>query len=203
MICNYDADENEITHWLRRFETGCNDAAEHLWKYYFRAVIADARRRVSSLPGRKIEVQDVASSVFTSLWRGARQGRFGRVADRNELWWLLMRLTRNKVANHIRRNTSQKRGGGMAELSLDSENGQTVAATLVSPETDPEAAAIFQEEISQFLSRLRDDQMREIAVMKLSGNTNTEIHKALNVSPVTVARKLDFIRETWLRESDE
>ncbi|MFH1303511.1 MAG: ECF-type sigma factor, partial [Planctomycetota bacterium] len=152
-------------------------------------------------PQGSLEAEDIAVSVFESLWRGANEGRFKDLQNRDELWWLLLALTKRKVASHIRKETALKRGGNSTQKSLTNagESGYTFEQ-LVSDDPTPEHLAILQEEYQKLLSILRDDKLREIAVLRLEGYTSQEISKQLEISIPTVTRKLRLIRAAWARE---
>jgi DNA-directed RNA polymerase specialized sigma24 family protein len=47
------------------------------------------------------------------------------------------------------------------------------------------------------LSRLPDDELRQIALGKLEGYTNEEIATQIEVAPATVERRLRLIRKHW------
>jgi DNA-directed RNA polymerase specialized sigma24 family protein len=56
--------------------------------------------------------EDVAASVLESLFRAAQKGRFPDLADRHDLWRLLLQMTARKAIDMKRRETRQRRGGG-------------------------------------------------------------------------------------------
>lgn len=192
--CDYES--KDVTKWLRDFERGSQEAARNLWKYYFDQIIRQAAARSRMLPRDQVEPEDVASSVFKSLWRGARAGRFQRVENRDELWWLMLSITRRKVVNRIRRAAAHKRGGLFRRVSLQTL-GSEDPASLASTAEEPGAALIFREEIDRLLAKLEDNLLHDIAVLKLQGQTNEEIRLELEISPATVRRKLQLIRQLW------
>ncbi len=74
-----------ITVWLQRLQEGDEVAAQRLWEEYFRRLVGLARKRLVGLPRRAADEEDVALSAFDSFCRGAEQGRFPRLDDRDEL----------------------------------------------------------------------------------------------------------------------
>lgn len=54
----------------------------------------------------------MALSAFDSFFRGAEEGSFPRVNDRDELWHLLVTITARKAQRLVRDQSPQKRGGG-------------------------------------------------------------------------------------------
>ncbi len=75
-----------VTHWIGRLKAGDGDAAQRLWEAYFARLVRLARAK---LPGHRKHVadeEDVALSTFDSFCHGARDGRFPKLTDRNNLW---------------------------------------------------------------------------------------------------------------------
>ncbi len=62
--------------------------------------------------------------------------------------------------------------------------------------------AILNEQQAVLFRRLRNDTLREIARLRISGYSNGEIAEATGVSLRSVERKLGVIRETWSDELD-
>ena len=85
-----------VTGWLRAVELGDEGAAEQIWHRFFADLVGVARNRLGSRR-RFIDEEDVAVSVFDTLFRGAAQGRFSEVSDRQELWRLMVTITAQKA----------------------------------------------------------------------------------------------------------
>lgn len=195
-----DSDTGSVTDWLHSLEGDDSEAIQRLWERYFDKLVDLAGRRAGRSPA---DEESIASSVFASLWRGARAGRFRKVQNRDELWWLLLRLTRMKIADDARQRAAQKRGGDITHvpLSRDSEQGFGFEQ-LISQEPTPDDLVALDEEFTRLLSDLRDDQLRRIAILRMEGYSHEEIASELAVSTATVARKLRLIRGTWATEFD-
>ncbi len=195
-----DSDTGSVTDWLHSLESDDSEAIQRLWDRYFDKLVELAGRRAK----HSADDESIASSVFASLWRGARAGRFRKVQNRDELWWLLLKLTRMKIADDSRKRSAQKRGGNIPHVALskDSEHGATFEE-LVSQEPTPDDLVALDEEFSRLLSDLRDDQLRRIAILRMEGYSHEEIASELDVSTATVARKLRLIRGTWATEFGE
>jgi DNA-directed RNA polymerase specialized sigma24 family protein len=100
--------ETSITTLIRGLKQGDHAAAEHLWVRYFDKLVAVARKKLSSVPKRTFDEEDVALSVFQSLCRGAEKGNFQMLTDREDLWALLLAITRQKAVDRIRHETGKK-----------------------------------------------------------------------------------------------
>lgn len=192
--------EHSVTHWIQRLRTGEDRAAAELWQRYFERVRALAQKRLRDHPRQAADEEDVVVSVFDSLCRGVHEGRFDALSDRDDLWRLLIVLTRQKSVDAIRREARAKRGGGrVRSLDAPGSNEQELIDFL---RVDPEPAflACVNDECERLLALLRDDTLRTIAIRKMEGYTNQEIAAELEVSERTVRRKVDLIREDWQNE---
>ena len=191
-----DSESGTITRWLGELKAGEAAAVQPLWDRYFARLVGHARARLLALrtPTAAADGEDVALSAFDSLCEGVRVGRFPQLADRSDLWRVLVHLAACKAVDHHRKEARLKRGGGRAQASdpLTIDN-------LVGPEPTPEFAAIVAEEYLGRLDMLGDATLRRIAELKLACHTNQEIADLLGCSLRTVTLKLDLIRKKWQR----
>lgn len=197
-----------VTRWIASLKAGCPDAAQQLWNRYAARLVELARQKLGDAPRRVADEEDVALSVFHSLCTGAARGNFTQLTDRQDLWCLLIAITRQKVVDQIRRQTRQKRGAGDVRgdsvfLALDEDGRPAAFDQLVGDEPTPAFLAAMNEEHERLLGQLRDDTLRKVAVWRMEGYTNAEIAEKLSVAPGTVERKLRLIRNRWSRELDD
>lgn len=191
--------EGSVTGWLSDLQDGSDEAAEHLWERYFQQLVDLANRRLGTIPRAASDSEDIALSAFHSLCRGAARGRFDRLGSRDDLWHLLLHITRQKVAAQVRRGTAQKRGGGLAGRA-GPDGSQVSLEQVMTSEPTPEALTLVDEWYQHLLNRLRDDSVRKVAVWRMEGYSNDEIASKLDCTTRSVERKLKLIRETWTRE---
>ena len=194
-----------VTYWLRQLQAGEVDALQRLWEKYFERLVGLARQKLRGAPGRAADEQDVALSAFDSFFRGAREGRFPQLLDRDDLWQVLVVLAGRKAANLVQHERRLKRGGGKvraaSELAAeDSTVDGPVFASLIGREPDPAWAVQVAEECRRLLEGLGDDELRAVAVWKMEGYTNEEIAAKLGRKVLTVTRKLNMIRRLWEKE---
>ncbi len=198
-------EHQSVTVWLRQLATGDQDAAKKLWDRYGPELLELSRRRFGGVLGVLEDEEDLAQSVFKALWTGATDGRLEGVQDREQLWWLLLKITRRKALNRHAYNTRQKRSHNPISLSgLPDDDGSMAPADRI-PDDDqppPDLILILAEEQDRLLNMLRDDVLRSIALWKLDGHTHEEIAQQLGVTPRTVIRKFNLIREIWSQELD-
>ncbi len=193
-----------VTHWIGQLRAGDPVAAQHLWEGYFRRLVGLARGKLQGLSRRAADEEDVALSAFASFCRGVEGGRFPQLADRDDLWRLLVTITARKALHLARDEHCQKRGGGGAvrdEAALGHRDGSAAEDAaideLLGREPTPAFAAQVAEECQRLLDRLGDADLRTIAVCKMEGYTTEEIAAKLRRAPRTIQRKLDLIRRRW------
>ena len=196
---------DSVSRWIGQLKDDDSAAFQQIWERYFHQLVSLARKKLQSLPRRVADEEDVALDAFHSFCRGAREGRFPQLADRNDLWQLLVMLTARKAANlqkHVRR---QKRGGGkvrgnsVLQGPVSSSEGQAFVQ-LIDKNPTPEFAAEAVQEFERLLEHLGDDNLRSIALWKMEGFTHEEIATKLGCATVTVERRLRLIRSIWQKE---
>ena len=196
--------QGSITGWIAGMKAGDLAAAQPLWERYFARMVdlAQARLRATRRRDAGSDEEDAALSAFESLCVGLAKGRFPQLADRDDLWGLLVVITTRKVQAQARRRLRQKRGGGqvrpasdLAGPASDDEDDNDLLARAVSSEPTPEFAAMFAEEYRRLLDRLGDDVLRKVAVLRMEGFTTDAIAGQLGCARRTVCRQLALIRQ--------
>jgi RNA polymerase sigma factor (sigma-70 family) len=189
--------DGSVTRWLGRLHAGDPAAAQQLWERYFRRLVGLARARLRGAPRRAADEEDVALSAFDSFCRGAEQGRFPRLADRDSLWRLLVTITARKAAHQVRDERRQKRGGGASPVA----DVEAALAEALSREPNPEFAAGVADEYRRLLDRLGDRDLQAVALLRLEGYSVEEVAAELGCAPRAVKRKLALIRTVWEKET--
>ena len=194
-----------VSGWIHSLNQGELDAAQKLWDRYATLLVKVARTKLGDAPKSFADEEDVAQNVFASICRGAAAGRLADVKNRDDLWWLLLAVTRQKVASHVRREMAQKRGAGRVrtECALNSDDGSTRGFRLdyvVGDEPTPEFIAMLNEQHLRLLELLPNGSLREVADSRIEGFTVPEIAARLAISKRAVERKLQLIRSKWSAE---
>jgi DNA-directed RNA polymerase specialized sigma24 family protein len=195
-----------VTHWIAQLKAGDHAAAQQLWEGYFLRLVGLARKRLQGAPRRTADEEDVALSAFDSFCRGAANGRFPRLLDRDDLWQLLVMITARKAVDLVQHERRQKRGGGavLDEAALpgpaDPSHGAAGLEQVVGTGPTPEFAAQVAEQCQRLLGLLDDPSLRAVALGKMEGDTNEEIAARLGCGLRTVERKLRRIRGIWEQE---
>jgi hypothetical protein len=183
-------------------------AAEQIWLRYVERLVRLAERRLSPALRRRVDPEDVLQSMYASFCARQRNGEY-ELADRNDLWCLLARITANKVAGTAirhRRKRRDVRAEHVDALQAGGEDGERAAIDLLrDARPTPEEAVQLTEEVQARLAALADETLRDIARWKLAGFTDQEIAAPdkLNCAVRTVERKTARIRDLWARADRE
>jgi RNA polymerase sigma factor (sigma-70 family) len=202
--------DGSVTRWVHRLRVAddqnkavADEAAQRLWERYYGALVRLARDRLRRSRRAAADEEDVALSAFDSFIASAAKGRYPRLNDREDLWKLLITITRGKAADQIQREHRLKRGKDRvlreADLAAD-EGGATGLEDVAGSEPTPEFAALVAEEYRRLLDALPDDTLRRIAVLRMEGWHDDEIAEKIGCVRRTVGRKLQVIRNTWKAE---
>ena len=187
-----------VTVWLGQLQAGDVAAVRPLWERYFHRLVGLARTRLTNVPKRAADEEDVALSAFDSFCRNAEAGKFPDLADRDSLWRLLASFTLRKAAHHCRDAVRLKRGGGVA-----ADDGSAVWEDVLGREPDPALAAEVAEECERLLAALSDPDLRQVAVLRMDGHSVDEVAHRVGCAPRSVKRKLQLIRGIWEREAGD
>jgi DNA-directed RNA polymerase specialized sigma24 family protein len=190
-----------VTHWIGHLRRGDADAAQALWERYFGRLVRLTRKRLRGAVRPASDEEDVALCAFDSVFRGIEGGRFPQLANRDDLWGLLVVVAARKAVNQAKHDRRLKRGGGRVVAEADLAGGAADEDSdldrFLGREPTPEFAALVAEESRRLLDQLGDDTLRRIALWRMEGLTNEEVAARLDCSLRTVANKLQLIRLKW------
>lgn len=189
-----------ISRWIQDLKSGDSRAATHLWNRYHFNLLQITRRRLNGMSRREQDEEDFVVAAFHSFFRRARDGQFPNLSSRGQLWSLLVTITDRKVVNDLRRQMSQKRGGGrvLCEstiLGYSANDSEGPLAQAESFELGPDMEARLTELIDAM-----DVDLRRMVSLRRDGLTHAEIARRLNRSVATVERRLRLLRDTWEKE---
>lgn len=187
---------------LVALKAGDHVAASELWKRYYDRVAQLARRRLGEAPRRVADEEDVALAVFQELCEGAGRGRFKQLTDRNDLWQVLVMITRQKAVDQVRCQKRVKRGGGAVSgesvwRPIEAAGGARGIEQVAADEPSPDYLCSLEEQHRKLVELLPDETLRQIAISRLQSFTVQEIAVRLLLSTRSVERKLKVIRDTW------
>ncbi len=114
---------------LRSDEAAVREAAARLvWGRYFQELLALARNHLSARIRCREDEEDVLQSMYKSFCARQRRGDFD-LANRDELWNLLVQITLRKARNTANRHLQGKRDVRREDVdpSADDPDGDRVA----------------------------------------------------------------------------
>ncbi len=192
------SDTNNVSHWIEMVKSGDSTAANRIWQHYFDRLVRSVRGRLAGHNKAVSDEEDIVLSVFDSFYAAAEQGHFPDLSDRDDLWRLLLRMSARKVIDKRRHDRRQRRGGDVEIHSLDGDEKTIIEA--IGQEPSPEMVLTMQESMEQFFSHLGVGHLRDLAVAKLEGYSNTELARQFACSERTIERRLHLIREKCQQE---
>jgi DNA-directed RNA polymerase specialized sigma24 family protein len=184
--------DGSVTTWIHALTAGNDDVAQNLWERYFGRMVELARNKLRASVSRAADEEDVALSAFHSFCQAAHEQRFPRLANRDDLWQVLVMLTARKALDQRKYDLRKKRADS-ATRPLD----DAALETIIGADPDPAFAALVADEFRALLDRLDDAELKHIAIRKLEGCTNDEIAAELNCTVRTIGRRLALIRDLW------
>ena len=193
---------------LRSDEPAVREVAARLvWGRYLKELLALARNHLSARIRCREDEEDILQSMYKSFCIRQRRGDFD-LANRDELWILLVHITLGKARNPANRHLQGKRDVRRedAEAAADRSGGDLPGTILDQIDSDgptPAEAALLNEALERRFQMLKDPDLRQIALWKLEGYTNPEIAAQLDCTVRTVERKLERIRTYWETARDE
>ncbi len=198
-----------VSRWIEQVKVNDQEAAQRLYERYLQRLAEQARKKMTGATRRMADEEDVAHTALASFFSQIRQGSFPQLANRYDLWQVLVMLTNRRIADLQRRRYCLKRGAGreVGESAISPCPAEACRALeqVVGREPEPEMAAEMEELCQRLLDRLEDPLLKQIATLKLEGYDHAEIAGRLGCVRRTVQRKLLLIREIWqaLDEPDE
>lgn len=191
---------NGVSHWIDLVKQGDSQAAEQIWQHYFERLVRSVRGNLRGQNRGVSDEEDIVVSVFESFYRAAKNGRFPDLADQDDLWRLLLKMSARKIVDKHRHDQRQRRGDGVQVVSLGRRGDEGEIIQVIGDQPTPEMALIMEESIERLLAHLGVGQLQEIAVAKLEGFSNSEIADRLACSERTIERRLHLIREKCQQE---
>ena len=186
-----------VSTWIAQLREGDEAALGKLHARYWPALVAMARRRLHGSPG-PVDEEDVAQEAFWRFYRGMKEGRLPRLANRHDLLALLTHIVACTAINQIEREQARKRGGDIGqrlsvELLAESAAGEKGPSR---PDASPLEQAILNDCYQHYVGSL-PEKLRGFAESHLAGCTHRETAGLMNCSERTVERKIALILQKW------
>ncbi|MEO1614827.1 MAG: ECF-type sigma factor [Planctomycetota bacterium] len=199
---SYDDQAARFAETLQRVREGDDQATTELWNQYFLRLVRLAAKRLPVNLRRTGDEEDIALSAFNSFIAGLGRDQFPDLSGPDNLWGLLITLTGRKVNAHLRFHTRQKRGGGAVRgesvfVDADDFRKSPGISGIAGDDAAADLSVELEEACNVLLDQLPDEQLRQIAVMRMDGFLVDEIAEKLGLSKRATERRLQLIRRTW------
>ncbi len=186
---------------IDRVKAGDSTAAQSLWNLYHPAVLRLLRKRLPAHRRRAFDEEDVAASAFLSFFDGIAADRFPELQEPDNLWNLLAVIAGRKAHAYVRHHGRQKRGGtrlrGESAFAAADDPAKHGIEQVGDGQNSPASVVEFVDEVDNLLAMLKDDQLQQIALLKLDGHSIAEIAAETGITQRAVQRRLALIRQTW------
>jgi RNA polymerase sigma-70 factor (ECF subfamily) len=185
------ADDASFAVFLTRLRAGDEQMAEELVRRYEPLIRVEVRRRLRDVRLRRLfDSLDICQSVLSGFLAGAAGGQY-ELDGPQELLRLLVSMTRNKLAFHVRKARSQRRDHRrVTDHPLEELAG--------APTGDPSRLAEGKDLLSRFRLRLSPEE-RDLADLRGQGYAWAEIAARVGGTPhgrrMQLARALDRARQ--------
>ena len=169
---------------MLRLDAGESQAFQELFDQYSDRLRTIVSRNVNQKLAKRFDSDDVLQSAYRTFFRRLGGAEFN-IANSQELWRLLVKITICKTQTFARRHTADKR-------NVDAENREADLTLVLQNEASVEDAASLWEEVNDVLAGL-PEQAGTIFYLRLEGESKTGIAEQLDLSRQTVHRTLKLI----------
>lgn len=160
---------------------------DELFATYLPKIIRLAEYNIDSRYRSKFDADDIAATVFRTVFRRISEGKF-QFDDDDSLWKQLVTITLRRISNKVRNENAGKR-------SINREVGSVDEIRIaLSKEPDPSEVAAFLDTIGQIGQQL-DDKGLHVLELRMAGCSYSEISEKLGMADRSVGRKVKLIKE--------
>jgi RNA polymerase sigma-70 factor (ECF subfamily) len=175
--------DDQFFELMKRTKNGDQDAARRLVAEYEPEIRRAARLRLTNSKLRRIvDSIDICQSVFGRFFASATSDAF-HLESPTQLLMLLTTMTRNRVIDEHRRQTTAKRAANQVAEALEMND-------FADDSPGPRTAAAAKELLTEVRSRLSADELA-IADRRNAGHSWDEIATDLNASPDSLRKRLE------------
>jgi RNA polymerase sigma factor (sigma-70 family) len=199
--------DHEITMFLKNSRGIGEDGANAIWESYFPKLMRVIENKLRNSPKRAVDSEDIAQNAMLSLFRGLQENKFDSVANRDELWALLVTITARKVTRERRRSLAKKRGEGTTRgesvfISAGSVDDNYGINQILDENQMPDSADRVLETYEKLLPEIGDEKTLNTIMLRMEGYTNREIAEKMECSVSRVEQRISKIRKAWQSELD-
>lgn len=177
---------------VQRWREGDQQAATILHERYLTRLLNLVGRHLADKFNSRLDPDDVVQSVFRSIFRLTREGRFEFEGD-SDFWKLLLTMALNKVRNTVRHHQAGKRTPAAESVSTSADGVDGYIVNRLSSQPTIEEIVSFADMLEQVLQQLEPEQ-QQLIQYRIEGFTQKEIAEKLGVDDRTVRRMFANIR---------
>jgi DNA-directed RNA polymerase specialized sigma24 family protein len=182
---------HSVSEWIASLRQGQVESIQKLWDRFRSRLLEAARIKLAKSPKTLVDEEDVSQSVLIDIWEGINIGLFDDVRNRDELWWLLLKITKRRIVDSVRHETSLKRHGTRIFFTLEE---------LIDPRTSTDVIDELENSANVVLATLHNPELQKIAHLRIMGYAVHEIAEQLSIPKRSIERKLQLIRGELAKE---
>ncbi len=176
--------DQQFAELMAKTRSGDQDAARELVRQYEPEIRRAARLRLTDPRLRRIvDSIDICQSVFGRFFKSATDGSFD-LEKPEQLLVLLTTMTRNRIIDEHRRQTTQKRN------RPEPDGTPFDPCSVIEKSPGPRTAAAARELLSEVRSRLTADEL-QIADLRNAGKSWEDVAAELNESADGLRKRLE------------
>ena len=185
---------------FQSLQKGDSKSATEIFARYFPRLLKLAQRVLvaRSLP---VEAEDTIQDTFLQFFNSVQLGSYDQSLRRDDLWRILSVITVQKARKQLGREATAKRGGGRVKPESQIVSSDSGAFRLDS-QLGSLSTAEYDLIVTEMLEQL-GDELREVAILRLAGYTNSEIKVLLDSSLRSIERRVQIVRATWKEYLDD
>jgi len=177
---------------VERWRSGDEEAAELLYGRYIERMMRIIRGQIPQSMNARIDPEDIAQSVFRTVFRRMQNGEF-TFHDDDDVWKLLVTIALNKARNQKKRNLADRRTVQREAYLGDIPVDESITKRLQAQPSISDVLA-FNETLELIAKRLKPEDAELLALM-LQENSQQDIADILSASTRTIRRRQQSIRQ--------
>jgi DNA-directed RNA polymerase specialized sigma24 family protein len=169
-----------------------------------------ARKDLLGLVGLVLLRVSAFRRLINGFSGGIARGRLPQLADRDDLFKLLVVITTPEAVAQAQRAGRKTRGDGrivddmVLYVTSAGDDGSIAGLERIADDAPShEFAAMMTKRCERLLGTLDDDPRRRVAPSRMEGYANDEIADQLGSARRTIVRRLDLVRKSWVSLVEE
>ena len=99
-------ESHSVTFWIEQLKNGEAEASGVLWERFYCRLVRLAKLKLGTGNRRVADEEDITSIAFAQFFAGVESGLFPRLADREDLWRILLSFVDKRAIDQIRYNSA-------------------------------------------------------------------------------------------------